>query len=257
MVDVKGAVYELQAVGKQLLRDGLVWGNGGNMSVRTGPHSFLITGSGSSLGDLQETDFVECSLAGEVLRSAGRKPSKEAAMHGAVYAARPDINAIVHAHPFYGLMIAASRGRGACEPVRGEHVLPGAGLPGWLITIPVPKNLLRQWGAKAREANLLILDNHGILALDKNLSEAYMALQTFEVTSRMHITGKAAGITFGRPFSGAGKGVPERVWVQTSEGVARNMIGISADDITGSNDIGIMFTNGGYTADIHPMPPCI
>ena len=30
------------------------------------------------------------------------------------------------------------------------------------------------------------------------------------------------------------------------------MIGISADDITGSNDIGIMFTNGGYTADIYP-----
>lgn len=194
MVDVKGAVYELQAVGKQLLRDGLVWGNGGNMSVRTGPHSFLITGSGSSLGDLQETDFVECSLAGEVLRSAGRKPSKEAAMHGAVYAARPDINAIVHAHPFYGLMIAASR-----EEVPANLFVENMYYLERIARVayhhPGSQELAEAVGAKAREANLLILDNHGILALDKNLSEAYMALQTFEVTSRMHITGKAAGIT--------------------------------------------------------------
>ncbi len=191
-MDVK-AIHELQRLGRQMLTDGLVWGNGGNISVRTGPESFLITGSGASLGDLQDSDFVECSLSGEVLRAAGRRPSKEAPMHGAVYAARPDVNAVVHSHPFYGLLMAVS-----CEEVPASWFVENMYYLERVARVPYhhpgSKELAEAVGANAQKANLLILDNHGILALDTNLSEAYTAMQTFEITSRLYVASKAAGI---------------------------------------------------------------
>ena len=98
---------DLQAVGRQMVDLGLAWGNAGNISARTDADRFLITATGTRLGELADDDFAECSLQGVV--TGERKPSKEVPMHRAVYEVRPEINVILHASPFYSTLIACSQ----------------------------------------------------------------------------------------------------------------------------------------------------
>ena len=80
---------------------GLVSAAGGNISARIGDtDTFLITPSGVALRDTEPDDLVTIDLAGRTLAGPERcKPSKEALMHTAIYAARPATRAVAHLHP--------------------------------------------------------------------------------------------------------------------------------------------------------------
>lgn len=81
-----------------LYQRGYVVSNDGNVSVRIGEDQVLITPSGVSKGRLTPDMLVVCDLEGRVL--AGHlHPSSESAMHLLVYRERPDVGAVVHAHP--------------------------------------------------------------------------------------------------------------------------------------------------------------
>ena len=78
---LEAACREMQAAGEYLLARGLTWGTSGNASVRLDHEAFLVTASGTDLGNLGPEDFVICSLAGDgdvaaagqdVGRTAGR-----------------------------------------------------------------------------------------------------------------------------------------------------------------------------------------
>ena len=186
-------VEQLRQLGRQLVELGLTWGNGGNISVRTGTNSFLITASGTSLGSLEPGDFAECDLAGRPLAGEEKRPSKEAGMHAAIYKQRPDINAVIHSHPFYGLIMACCR-----EEIPQNWFIENMYYLERTARVdyyhPGSKELAESVGAKAREANLLILNNHGIIAYDHSPQEALMTLQTFELVSRMYVACKGANL---------------------------------------------------------------
>lgn len=84
--------------GRRLWQRGLVAASDGNISCRLEDDTFLITPSGVAKGFLSEDDILVVDGAGRVL-SGNAKPSIETGMHLAVYRARPEINALVHAHP--------------------------------------------------------------------------------------------------------------------------------------------------------------
>jgi L-fuculose-phosphate aldolase len=174
-----------------MLDKDLAWGNAGNISVRLGPDRFLVTASGTRLGELADDDFVECSFGGPL--AGHRRPSKETPMHRAVYQQRPDINAILHASPFYSTLIACTEIHVPTDLFiedmyyleRIEHVgYFHAGSP----------ELGEAVRARAREANILFLDNHGVLVYDTSVQEALMALQTLEMVCRMTIAARSAGL---------------------------------------------------------------
>jgi 3-dehydro-4-phosphotetronate decarboxylase len=184
---------QLQAAGKYLLANQLAWGNAGNLSARIEGDRFLITASGTRLGDLSDDDFVECSLAGDQQISSGRRPSKEVPMHRAVYEMRPEVNAILHASPFYSTLIACStiqlpadwfvEAMYYLERVeRVPYVHPGSAALGEAVQ------------ARARSANILLLENHGVLVYDTTVSEALMGFHTLEMVCRMVITAQGAQI---------------------------------------------------------------
>src|SRR5215207_1048898 len=182
---------QLQFAGRYMLDNDLAWGNAGNISARLGPDRYLITASGTHLGELEDDDFIECSLDGSI--SGTRKPSKETPMHRAIYEQRPEISAVLHASPFYSTLVACT-------------------------DLPLPANLFiedmyylervdhvsyfhagsRELGEavhlKARHANILFLDNHGVLVYDTSIQEALMGLQTLEMVCRMAITARSAGL---------------------------------------------------------------
>jgi L-fuculose-phosphate aldolase len=182
---------QLRAAGQYMLDNDLAWGNAGNISARIGADRYLITASGTQLGDLAHEDFVECSMDGSF--SGDRKPSKETPMHRAIYEQRPEIGAILHASPFYSTIIACSDIQIPANLFienmyyleRIEHVSYfHAGSP----------ELGEAVRLKARHANILFLDNHGVLVYDTSIQEALMALHTLEFVCRMTITAQGAGV---------------------------------------------------------------
>ena len=182
---------QLRVAGRYMLENDLAWGNAGNISARTGADRYLITASGTRLGELKDVDFVECSLEGSF--SGDRKPSKETPMHRAIYEERPEIRAILHASPFYSTLVACAEIHVPADLFiedmyyleRVEHVSyfhAGSRELGEAVRL------------KARQANVLFLDNHGVLVFDTSIQEALMGLQTLEFVCRMAVTARAAGL---------------------------------------------------------------
>ena len=190
-MDMHEACQGLKAAGRFLLDHDLTWGNAGNLSIRLSPASYLITASGTRLGELENEDFVQCSFEGPFPGS--RKPSKETPMHQAVYEQRPEIGAVLHASPFYSTLVAcADLPIPANWFVEDMYYLERIERVGYFH--PGSPALGEEVRAKAGQANILLLENHGVLVYDITLQEALMALQTLELVCRMAITARNAGI---------------------------------------------------------------
>ena len=87
--------------GRRLGARGLISAGEGNLSVRLDTERLLITPTGRRKDELEPRDLVivRTDHAGSEARSAsGLGPSSDLLIHGAAYAARPDIGAVVHAH---------------------------------------------------------------------------------------------------------------------------------------------------------------
>lgn len=175
-------IQSLIKAGRFMFEKGLAWGNAGNISARYTEETFYITASGTKLGELSEDHVVP-----NIGYNNKWKPSKEAPVHEVIYRERPDVGAVLHSSPFYSTLIACSDIAiesnlfvesmyylEKVERVRYEH-------PGSLALAEAVRE-------KANKANVLLLENHGILIYDKNLDEALVALQTLEITSKILVT---------------------------------------------------------------------
>jgi L-fuculose-phosphate aldolase len=86
------------AAGRRLGMRGLIAGGEGNLSVRLGDGRILITPAGRRKDELRAEDLVVVDPARRVTDGGAPRPSSDLALHLAVYAARPDVVAYVHAH---------------------------------------------------------------------------------------------------------------------------------------------------------------
>jgi 3-dehydro-4-phosphotetronate decarboxylase len=190
-MDLNETSKGLQAAGRYMLDNDLAWGNAGNISARLGPDRYLITASGTRLGELDDGDFVECSLDGS--HASSRKPSKETPMHCAIYEQRPEIGAVLHASPFYSTLVACVEIQLPTDLfVEDMYYLERVDHVDYFH--PGSPELGKAVRAKARQANILFLDNHGVLVYDTSIREALMALQTLEMVCRMAITARSANL---------------------------------------------------------------
>lgn len=97
---------QIVAYGKKLTPSGLSQGTSGNLSIRH-EEGFLITPSGLPYEDITPHDIVPVAMDGTCAH--GLRPSSEWRFHRDIYAARPDIQAVVHAHPPYSTALAMCR----------------------------------------------------------------------------------------------------------------------------------------------------
>jgi L-fuculose-phosphate aldolase len=112
--------------------------------------------------------------------SGKRRSFSEMALHLAVYRARPDVQAVIHAHPPYATAMSVA-GLGLDEPILAEAVVSlGPRIP--LVPFAVPKT--PQWLAgvesRAPEFDAVILQNHGVMAWGDNLEQAFLRLELVE-----------------------------------------------------------------------------
>ncbi|MBQ5792972.1 MAG: class II aldolase/adducin family protein, partial [Clostridia bacterium] len=89
---------EICDIGKRIYDHGFVAANDGNISVKVGPNEFYCTPTGVSKGYMTPDMIIR--IDGDGNKIDGRlNPSSEIKMHMRVYKERPDVNAVVHAHP--------------------------------------------------------------------------------------------------------------------------------------------------------------
>jgi L-fuculose-phosphate aldolase len=147
---------------------GLTRGSSGNISLRS-EGGFLVTPSGMPPRTLQPEDLVEMAMDGTW--SGSRKPSSEWRFHRDIYAARPEIAAIVHSHPPFGIALA-SHGRG----IPAFHYMVAMAGGRDIRCAPYATygtQELSNYAVAAMEGRFAcLLANHGMIAAGKNLERA-------------------------------------------------------------------------------------
>ena len=179
-------------VGKLLYDRGYVAANDGNISVKVAEDRLLITPSGVSKGRMTPEMLLVTDLDGTVVEG-DRHPSSEGKMHLEVYRGRPDVNAVVHAHPPVSTAFAVCR-RGLETPYLSELVAGLGQVPcttsfAMLSTEEVPESV-RPYLA---DHNALLLANHGALAWGGDLWEAFDRLETVEHTAKIVLNAQLLG----------------------------------------------------------------
>ena len=183
--------HELIRAGRVLSRRGIIVATEGNLSARLTPDRMVITRRGRRKGELTTRDFVELEL-----RETGSSPARQAAstehrMHIAAYAARSDVEALLHAHP---VSLTAFAARGLTPDFsRFDEARVFLGPVGFVPHYPSGSEALAEAVAKALETrerpNVLIMEFHGALAVGTGVDEA---LARLEIAERLAATLLAA-----------------------------------------------------------------
>lgn len=177
--------------GKRVYEKGLVSATDGNISVRMMPDRLMITPAGSCLGSLNVNDLVYVDLQGQILQ-ANIKPSSELPMHLEIYRQRPDINAIIHAHP--GKTIAFTvAGKDLSRPVLPEVVVMFGKIPVAHYATPSTSESAEVIKDYVKDHEVIVLDHHGAVSLGKSLEDAYHKMEKLEHTANVLFTASQLG----------------------------------------------------------------
>ena len=190
MVEMLKEREKVAAIMRRLYANGLTTASGGNVSMRVGDR-ILITPSqldkaiiiGEQIGVLN-MDVV--SLSTRI------KKSMETGMHLAIYKKRPEVKAIVHAHPVIATSFAisgkpiktnlAGEARAILkEPVQAAYALMGT------------TELAEIVSDAARITNVVLMQNHGIITLGETLFQAYDRMEVLEACAKMTLVSGMLG----------------------------------------------------------------
>ncbi len=165
-------------VGRRMWQRGLTAASDGNISVRLSAEEYLATPTGVSKGFMTPEIIVRVDAQGRPLPGEGR-PSSEFLLHLAVYRRRPDVCAVVHAHPPLATGFAAA-GISLESPILTE-VVGGLGpIPLAEYGTPSTEELPRSIEPLLDEHDAFLLANHGALTVGRDVFEAYFRMETVE-----------------------------------------------------------------------------
>ncbi len=187
---------ELVNWGKELYDQGLVKGSGGNLSIRMDENTVLLTPTGFFLGHMSEACISKCSVHGEHLD--GCPPTKEVPLHLAAYEIRPNVRAVCHTHSIYATTFASMAEPGACMPV---YVPSVAAKVGQVQVAPFAFPGSEELGEYVRngilKSNAVLLGNHGVVAVGKDMETAVSCANEVENDLMIHFLsqGKARTLT--------------------------------------------------------------
>jgi L-fuculose-phosphate aldolase len=182
---------EIIEVINRIYHKGMTTTSGGNLSIRGADGSLWITPKGIDKGTLTVDDIVRVLPDGT---AEGRhEPSSEYPFHLAVYKARPDITAVVHAHPPALVAFAITRkipdtriipkALEMCGTVGyANYALPGSEALGGVIA-----------ESFAAGHDTVLLENHGIVTIGATLMQAFHKLETLDLCARLTLKANAIG----------------------------------------------------------------
>jgi len=181
---------QVAEVARHLHTAGWVANHDGNVTARDGTR-FIATPTATSKRLIEHRDLIEVDAKGQVVGSG--RVFGEIGLHLAVYERRPDVNAVVHAHPPNATAISASRGNPIERPFIAEALVS--------LGPRIPKLAYAQPGDGARAAlapwcelvDAVILGNHGVMAWGRDLEVALLRLELVEHLAKIAVAAAALG----------------------------------------------------------------
>lgn len=177
-------------VGRRLEAKGLVTAAEGNISVRTA-RGLLVTASGVAKGDLTPELVVATGWDGRAPVGAPRV-SSEIAMHIAIYERRPDVKAVVHAHPPAATAFAVAHVP-LDQPILAESVLALGPVPLVPYAAPSTSALAEAVADACATADAVLLANHGAVAVGDTLTAALRRMETLEHVAHVLLLARLLG----------------------------------------------------------------
>ncbi len=182
---------DLTRFSRRLYDRGLITAQDGNLSARISEGEFLITPSGIDKAALDPADILRIDATGRILRGLGAV-SMETAMHLSVYAERPDVQAVIHAHPPTAIAFTL-----AGQPLRSD-ALPEAlaafgeiGCVGYAL--PGSEELAAAVRTPIRAHDALTLDRHGAVTVGRDLFDAFTKMERLEFVALVTLRARLLG----------------------------------------------------------------
>lgn len=184
---------QIVAVMERIYGRNMTTTSGGNVSVRDENSDTWMTPARVDKGSLRRQDIVR--IAPDGTRDGLHPPSSENPFHLAIYDARPDIRAIIHAHP--GALVSFS----ICSQVPDTRLFPEP----WHVcgkvafaryAVPGSNDLgkvIAEEFASSAQPNCVILENHGVVVGGSDLADAFKRFETLEFTAQTQIYARQLG----------------------------------------------------------------
>jgi L-fuculose-phosphate aldolase len=168
-------------VGRRLWLRGFVAANDGNLSVRLDDGRVLATPTGISKGFMASGDLIVTDLEGRLVEGE-RRPSSELQMHLEVYRGRPDVGAVVHAHPPVATAFAVA-GIPLDQCLLPEMVVSLGAIPIAPYGTPSTDEIPRSIRPFVPRCDAVLLANHGAVTWADTLEGAFHRMETLEHTA--------------------------------------------------------------------------
>lgn len=182
---------QLVQYGKKVYEKGLVAATDGNISMRMMTDRVMITPSGVPLSDLDVNDLVYVDLDGQVLQGRN-KPSSELPMHLEIYRQRPEMNAVLHAHPPTTVAFTIA-GESFAQPVLPEIVVLFGEIPIASYATPATEESAHSIRNLIPQNDIIVLDHHGAVTMGKTLEDAFAKMEKLEHSAKTLLTAKQIG----------------------------------------------------------------
>ena len=178
-------------VGRRLYGNGYIAAMEGNVSIRISEDEVMSTPAGVCKGYLTPDMVVTCDMEGEKVTGELRV-STEIQMHLTVYRARPDVRAVVHAHPpkCTGFAVA---GVPLNKAVLAEVVVTLGCIPLAEYGTPSTRELAESVDRLVRMSDGILLSNHGALTVGKDIYDAYYKMEVIEHFAEISLISRQLG----------------------------------------------------------------
>jgi L-fuculose-phosphate aldolase len=169
----------------------------GNLSARVTQDLLICTRHGAEKSALTTDDLVICDLDGRKVEGRG-SPTSEMNMHRMAYKLRPDISAVIHAHPPTATGFAA-----ASVPLDQLSLPEMVVLLGTVALVPYATpgsdELAQELARSLPEQDGFLLENHGALTVGATLRQAALRMELIEHNARINLVVRQIGKPFSLP----------------------------------------------------------
>ena len=178
-------------IGKLAYGRGFIAAADGNLSARMQDGTILITPAGAMKGFLEPHHLAHIDMRGDVV-DGGPHASTERGIHLVCYEERPDVKAVVHAHPPHAVAMTIA-GIDMQAPFIPEIIVTIGGVPTAGFGTPGTYELGESIRGIVRCSDTVVMTNHGSVTLGTNLLDAYKKLDMIEHTAKILWLAHAVG----------------------------------------------------------------
>ena len=190
-IEEQPAREDIIRIGRLLFDKGWVASNDGNISIRLDGSRILATPTGMCKGMMHADDLLILDRRGNKL-SGTRERTTEINMHLTIYDLRPDIRAVVHAHPPVSTGFAAA-GKALNLALLPEVVIAFGCVPLADYGLPGTPELTEPMRPLIPKHNALLMANHGVVAYGEDVFQAYFRMETVEHSARIQFVAEMLG----------------------------------------------------------------